>query len=71
MPTSTVFSYLRARTYIGLKYTNSDSKPFQGYFSVLEKGDIWFFFLALASFSLGSYPFFDSFSGYLYKAAPS
>ena len=37
-------------------HINSDCKLFRGYFPALEKCGIWFVFLALASFSLGSDP---------------
>ena len=52
-------------------HINLDSKLFQGYFFALEKCGIRFFFLALASFSLGSDPLYDPCSGYLYEAVSS
>ena len=52
-------------------HINSYSKLFKGYFSASEKCGIWFFFLALASFSVGSDPPYDPLFGYLYEAVPS
>ena len=52
-------------------HINSDGQLFQGYFSALEKDDIWSLFLAFDCFSLGSNPLHDLFSGYLYEAVPS